>query len=806
MDIDQAHRTFEELCENVSENAASVQNEAEARFHLIDRVLQDVLGWDNFDTNPEVATGTGYIDYLLKANDQNQFVIEAKRADGALLDTSQPDYRNYSLSGPALRSAKEGIEQAQRYCLHAGVGFAAVTNGYTWIAFQAVRTDGQSPNRGKALVFPNLQSISRHFAEFFDVFSKVGITEKRISSLLLEAEGLNVAGRQPEHKPIPDNDVYLLKKTDLGSDLQALFDEFFSSMSGDDDPEMLSHCFVETKESAKAQSEIAKITASLVSNIKSLSSEAGELLYKELEHAITAARGEMVLIIGNKGAGKSTFMDRFFRQVLPRNLRKECLVLRINLGDFPGQTDGLQDQITDALIEEIRNVMFHKDAPTFDELLGIFFREYQQWSTGEFKPLYESDKDTFHRKFGEYMFQFRQNQPYDYLIHLLIHAVRARKLMPCIVFDNADHFSKEFQDAVFQFAQSIRSKVLSVTLVPITDRTFWQLSKSGPMQSYSSKTFYLPVPPTGKILEKRVEYIKLQLNNEDGHARQQYFLSRGIRLTFDNISGFVESIENMFIRTEYISRRISWLANFDIRRMLEIARRIVASSNIQIDDLVKTYIRERRVFVKQDKILRGLLLGDYNYFYPEDNAFIINIFDTNGIDTSPLTKLSILRFLMDVDDSGSNPLESYVTLECIVQFFEPMGFNPYVLRNLMTELMEYRLIEPYDPTEERIQDGLSYAVTSSGRIHYEMALNDHIYMSQLTLRHGYTSEEVAISIRDKLRSGRLSREDWTNIIGELVNYCLLKDRRFVSRSYRPEYRGQCDLREALANRWMKSDT
>jgi len=48
-----------------------------------------------------------------------------------------------------------------------------------------------------------------------------------------------------------------------------------------------------------------------------------------------------VLLIGNKGAGKSTFIDRFFEQVLPRSTREKCVVARVDLQDYHGDPKGI---------------------------------------------------------------------------------------------------------------------------------------------------------------------------------------------------------------------------------------------------------------------------------------------------------------------------------------------------------------------------------------------------------------------------------------------------------------------------------
>jgi hypothetical protein len=106
-----------------------------------------------------------------------------------------------------------------------------------------------------------------------------------------------------------------------------------------------------------------------------------------------------VLIIGNKGAGKSTFIDRFFRLVLDKRLRDNCLILRIDLADSNGSTEGIASWLTDRLKNQLEAALFKGVHPTYEQLQGVFMGEYDRWRYGERKYLYERDRNEFKEKF-----------------------------------------------------------------------------------------------------------------------------------------------------------------------------------------------------------------------------------------------------------------------------------------------------------------------------------------------------------------------------------------------------------------------
>lgn len=131
-------------------------------------------------------------------------------------------------------------------------------------------------------------------------------------------------------------DARMRLRDPLANDAALLFAQFFSRLSNEKDREMLRDCFVETGESRKADFDLEKIIQRVLNNITALETGQGGALQAELERAMTSRRSETVLLIGNKGSGKSTFIDRFFEQVLPRRLRDKCVVARVDLEDYHG--------------------------------------------------------------------------------------------------------------------------------------------------------------------------------------------------------------------------------------------------------------------------------------------------------------------------------------------------------------------------------------------------------------------------------------------------------------------------------------
>ncbi|WP_375506961.1 hypothetical protein [uncultured Nostoc sp.] len=286
MNIDQAKEKFNLLYTELTQSCIKIETEQDARFQVIDRILTEVLGWERAEILTEPHTDSGYIDYLITSTGRSRLVVEAKRTSKLLIDTRQPGMAWYKVGGSALQSAANGLNQAKRYCTDKAVLFCALTTGFEWIGFWALRTDGTPPSEGKAIVFPNLESIQQNFATFYDVFSREGILKNLYQTYIYEAEGLKISHNESLYSVLENSDRYLLTKSELFKDIENVYHSFFTSMSGEDDPDMLAKCFVESKESREADENLQKITRNLLNRIDIVNSAKGIELQNQIRNSV----------------------------------------------------------------------------------------------------------------------------------------------------------------------------------------------------------------------------------------------------------------------------------------------------------------------------------------------------------------------------------------------------------------------------------------------------------------------------------------------------------------------------------------
>lgn len=791
--IDAAADKLAELSAQIDMYKNTILTEADTRLKVIDPILTDVLGWPLQDIFAEELAGGGFVDYKLSINGYARFILEAKRDSRSLGLANRTAGRAYRINGPVFTSeaVKEGIGQAISYCGQKNSELACVTNGYEWVVFRGSRLgDGKDTLSGMAYVFTSLEDIREKFKLFYDLLSYEAVQEFRYRSYFQEVEGRLIRTHIFQRALRTSDSRRVLDHDKLSSDLERVMTSFFRRLSGDDDPDLLANCFVITKESQIADLRLARISEDLIGRIQDLDTGSGNQLVNLLKRVQVTQRNEFVLIVGTKGSGKSTFVDRFFRHVLNKALLEDCVVAKVNLADSEGDEFSIATWLDQKLLEALETAIYRDRAPSYEELQGMFFDEYQRWSEGSYRPLYERDKEEFKIEFGRHIENRREERPHEYIQRLIAQVVKSRKKVPCIVFDNADHFTIEFQERVFQYARSIYESELCLVIMPITDRTSWHLSREGALRSFESESLFLPTPSPQVVLKKRIEYLDIKLSEERRLPGRGYFLGRGISLSIDDLTNFTAALQTIFLKTGETSNWIGNFANRDIRQCLDIAKFLVTSPHLEVHELLKTYLADSSLFLPSYKVKRALVKGQYDIYVDELHTFVRNVYSLDeDLETSPLLGLRILRLLRDAQKSDEeNP---FVTVEQILDYFRAMLIDPSVTSVWLSRLLESGLCMSYDPTVTNVDHAGSLQISPAGLQHLRWGTGDADYsrmMLEVTpIRDSSTYENLSMLRRRPLG------EVWLKELRTFIDYLILEDHKFCHIPQHDAYDNQSRL-------------
>lgn len=788
-----AHLAFQRLVEEVSEYINSVETEVDTRLKIIDRVLVEVLHWPHADISTEAASDDGFADYACHVQGRFRLILEAKRDGRSLGCEGRASGHPYKLNGPVFKdeAAREGIAQAIKYCGAKNAELACVTNGREWIVFRGNRIgDGLDTREGIAFVFSNLVEVEEHFALFYSLLSYDAVATFGYRPYFQEAEGQPIRTAVFNRAFREAGSARFLAGGELAADLDKMMTSFFQRLTGDQDPDLLELCFVETPESNHADARLAKIAEDIIARIQSLDTGKGSALAQLISRAQESRRHEFVLVVGTKGAGKSTFISRFFGTALSTRIASKCMVVQVDLKNSTGDAASVVDWLDTNLLSAAESAIF-PDAPEFSEIEGMFFDEYTRLRKGPWAALYDRDKTDFQAKFGDRIESMRRDDRHEYIRGLIRHVVNGRQLLPVIVFDNADHFDIEYQQKVYQYARSIYEEALCLVLLPITDRTSWQLTKHGALQSFEHEALFLPTPPTDEIIRKRIEFIERRVEAERKRPDDRYFVGRGISLRLEDLDAFVRTLQRVFLQTSEVSKWIGDLANYDVRRTLNLARAFIGSPHLKVSDLLKAFVGRSAVDVPPHRCARALIRLHYDVYPAGQHDFVQNVFVLSGdLATTPLLGPRLLQLLADV------PVREHegavIEISEIVAYFTGMNIENRAVLLWLDAMLKTGLLLNYDPTVQDIAHATRVEISPAGHQHLYWATGNTEYVSAMADTTRLLTPATYHEMKQHPRE-----YEWRQRTRTFLDYLLREDEMYCVLPEHDAYQSQRRLRSSF---------
>lgn len=797
--MDFGYRKFKDLIRELPKFSHTLHNEADVRMKIVNDILTEALFWEKQDIVPECHTGPGFADYILSIGAVSKMVVEVKKLSRTFGLSTRPCGVAYKLSGPAFKNkdADEGIQQVIKYSAFKNTELACVTNGYEWIVFRSNRIgDGTDTLDGKAFAFPSLECIDHSFALFFDLIAKQHVRDLKFRAIFREAEGKVIRPSAFRRTLRPAENATFLPQPAVVPLLDRLMTTFFQRLSDENDREMVEYCFVETNESRAAERHLLRVAEELVGHIQTLDTESGAQLLDLIDQARISRIKQFVLLVGTKGAGKSAFINRFFDLKLAEELKSAIIPIIVNLAESDGTSSTIIDWLRSSLLEKAESAL-GAATPTWDELVGhMFFREYTRWAQGTMKHMYESDKEQFKIEFGKHIESIRKDKPLDYLRGLLKGFVNGRRQLPCIVIDNADHFSIELQDSVFQFARALFDQEICVVIMPITDKTSWHLSQQGALQSFDNESLILPTPSPKVVLEKRITYVLGKMEELEEHDGANYLVGKGIRVSVKDVVKFARGLQGIFLNAPTVGATVGHLANRNIREVLHLSRDVINSPHIGIDEIFKTYVLGEAIHVPPYKTTRAIIRGRYDIYVDATNKFVRNIYALNGeLETTPLLGLRMLQLLRDAVVLGGDTKSRYMAKSDLYEYLVAMGIDRRAVGLWLDALLKSAMIFNYDPTCTEEDSATSLEIAPAGELHLRWGGGNYEYvaaMAEVTPIHDEPSYERILDA-----SKRKGGERFRQMRAAFTQYLLVEDQMFCRIPDHTSYQGQHELSARL---------
>ncbi|WP_458789587.1 hypothetical protein [Yoonia sp. MH D7] len=640
-----------ELCRKLRNGDA---NEAQTRHEVIDTVLHDILAWPRALTKVEDYIAPGFSDYVLtKPNGDLLFFVEAKRA-GKQFTLPFPHKKGEThcympiktlLSDETICSV---MKQVRGYCMDTGCEYGAVTNGNEWVCFKCFEK-GKRWDQLKALVIRGPDFFIDDEIKSKNVFSYIAITEH--SSL-----STHLASAPPK-----DRQVYVAKdriaahshpinSNRLATTLRPIANSNFGVIE-DHQIELMDRCYVADRGFTQVLTGMRSIIRDSLTpyfqeyGVEQLedTGKGGAFGGRLTKNIKNVRGGEVLILFGGKGAGKSTFIRRLLRHTPPKWLKENSVAAVVDLLNVPEERSKVYFEIWRRLVSDLDTEQL-LNAPR-DTLLNHLFQDrFAIASKQELSGLPKAG-ELYNDRLNSLVSEWKKDHKYC-AERLAVNCIENGKGV-IVVIDNTDQYGGEIQDYCFTTAQEIARSLSCVTIISMREERFHNSKIHGVLDAFQNSGFHLSSPKPSTVFLKRLEYTIDILENPARRGEMTYVTDEG---TIADCCSYLRIVADGIRKPNSpLNAFLTACGHGDIRLTLDLFRSFLLSGYTNVQEML-----DAGSWVFQiHQVIKPVMIPS-RYFYDEQLSDIPNIFQARDSRlSSHFTSLRILRRLSKNIGAGS---------------------------------------------------------------------------------------------------------------------------------------------------------
>ncbi|MDH5543070.1 MAG: ATP-binding protein [Nitrospinota bacterium] len=741
-----------------SDYSASNRNEASTRFHLIDRLFCECLGWEREDCSLEESYAGEFTDYTFKISSRRVLVVEAKK-EGDYFEVSVEKIRKkeYLIStlckdNPNLKKA---INQTISYCQARGVPVGCVCNGPQIVIFIACRTDGISPLEGRAVVFVSFDHMIDNSLKLWNFMSKEGIKDERIIFHLLE-KPLPVVPNKLSSRLL--NYPGLKNRNSFQIDLQMLSDIVLEDMPNTKsmEKEFLSYCYCPSG----ALSQHAMISKSLL-RARHTALFSSDIKAPKIEQ-ISGKKGiadnfiaesiskRPILLIGSVGSGKTMF-TRHLINIEASEIFEKAITLHLDLGETAILGRDIKGSIVDIIIKqliEIYNIDIFEDT----NIRKIYPDEIKRFDKSIYGKLKKTNDLTFVKKEIE-MLEKLTSQTEKHLKNSLTFYSNVNRKQVIIFLDNIDQRSEDDQQSAFLVAQELAANWKCTVYLALRPETFHRSVKSGALDAYHPKAFSIAPPRIDDVIEKRLNFA-LQILRKKLISRDET-LNTLFDVNYSKMEIIIKSFKTTLLRKKDTVEAIDNISGGNVRKALGFVKTFFCSGHVDTEKIVA---KGEGYSVPLHEFLRAIIFGDSIYYNPESSP-IANLFDATRNDPKEHFLIPVLLSILN-SLTSSNSEDGFINMSKVIESSQGIGLTPTQINETINRCIKYSLLKSSGSSDKNEEEPIAVRITTVGEYHRKKLLLLFVYYDAIIVDTPILDHSFKSQIKDEQTIlGRLNRCD-----------------------------------------------
>lgn len=705
---------LESLLKDFEEINLEKFNEADTRFRFIDKILVECLNWEPKDINNEDVRDNHYADYKL-----NLFrpvaVWEAKKTGNYFelpAGTSKliMPLKSISKDNPSI---KEALLQVSGYCHERGIKIGVVSNGWQFIAFMANRNDSIAPLDGNAIVIPSLKFFLDNYKEAWNCLSKNGFQEDYISKKLIgdseEQLPPKLASTVSNYPGIKNRNPFQVE-LEIISDLvledvikeKSIEKEFLKDCyckSGSlSQYSLLSKQILTTRYSYIFEDNDRKAVLEQIASKKGMSSDLVELFANSLSK-------RPILLIGDVGVGKSTFIDNLLLIEAP-NVFKKAITFKIDLGSKAIISLNLKEAILKIIQEQlIEN--YNIDITEDNFVRHAYFIDLEKFKKGvTVKRLYEVAPVQAVEKEIEFLSNLIENKS-EHLKKSLEYICNHQQKQIIVFIDNCDQRNDFDQETAFLVAQEFASDWPVIVFVCLRPETFHRTKKKeGALSGYHPKAFTIAPPRIDDVINKRLLFAQKITRGEIPLSKLKNATS------FSKLDILIQCFIDSLATNRYLFTFFENVSNGNIRKAVVLIKKFFGSGHVNTEKIIDIIEKTGTYTIPVHEILRSVIYGDNEHYSPV-NSEIINLFDVRTNEPKDHFTIPLILGLLH-DFSINNRNEGFVSIKEIYGYMQKLGYLPNTIDLALNFMYSKELFETSEKGNYLNTDRVELMLRASG--------------------------------------------------------------------------------------------
>lgn len=765
INYENGEKNIDELLNWYKENEQN-RNEAQTRFHIIDRLFKDCLGWEteNIDVETRTKNGSQFSDYKFSLPN-GLLIVEAKRESATFsLPENTERIRTIESLIKSNEELKSAIEQVVGYCNEQGVPIAGVANGTQLVIFIATRTDGIPPLEGKAIVFSSLNDVFENFIDIWNILSQKCISVEKIYKKLQE-KPLNDLPEKLSKKILsyPNS---IKRKTDQQNSLKVDADIIFEQLmeKGDIEDQFLENCYVKTDDLSNyalqgkeilehRYSELSKLGVghSLITSLFKSSSQ--ENKKKFLSSVLITEKP--ILLVGDMNSGKTTFIRNFIK-IEADDVLEKFINIYIDLQNQATLEESIKDFVPKEIVRQLlENYKININGRNF--VRGIYRNDLKEFENSIYSDLKKFSKDSYEEHEIEFLDKKINEDRNIHLQKSLTQITKQYKKQIVVFLDNADQRNEEDQRSTFLIAQELALHQNLALFVSLRPEILASLTDHGILESskYHSNVFTIRPPAIENVVKKRLNFA---LKITTGKISLPSLKDKDVHIDFKSLTDLI----NCFLDTLNANRKfpeiIENLSNGDVKIGLTLVKNFFGNPHIKQDKLINSDSLKKRINpIFFDEFLKSIILEELNYYDP-DNKCVANLFDVSNFDVKEHFIIpSLLGYL---DQEKKKNLDGFIEIKDIYEDLQATGLVPTQVSNAINACTLNGLIERKLRKISTSSTPAELRITERGIYHLKIMSSNFEYLEAMIVDTPILEETTRLSITEGRNIGdRLDRTE-----------------------------------------------